>query len=82
MKKQDVVLIVVVAFVSAVFSLAISSVLFSGKHHQQQAEVVQPITADFPQPDSRFFNRNAFDPTQQITISPNLNPDPFSGSSQ
>lgn len=83
MKQKDLALILVIAFFSAVVSLLLSNVIFSSpQNRQQQAEVVQPITADFPQPDDRFFNKDAFDPTQEITIQQNNNTDPFSGSAQ
>lgn len=81
MKQKDLALIVVIAFVSAVISLFVSKAIFvSPKARQQQVEVVQPITADFPQPDTRYFNSNSIDPTQTITIGQNNNTNPFNGS--
>lgn len=80
MKQKDIALIVVIVFISAIVSLFVSKLIFtSPKNRQQAVEVVQPITADFPHPDSRYFNSNAFDPTKLITIGQNANPDPFSG---
>jgi hypothetical protein len=82
MKQKDIILIAVIVFFSAVVSLLISKAIFvSPKNRQQQVEVVQPITADFPKPDSLYFNDQAFDPTQLITISQNANPNPFSSTS-
>jgi hypothetical protein len=79
MKQKDIALIVIIVFFSAVISLLISKAIFAPpKNRQQQVEVVQPLTADFPKPDSRYFNNQAFDPTQLITISQNANPNPFS----
>lgn len=81
MKRKDVAIIAVIVIVSAVISLVVSNMLFaSPKNRKQQAEVVQPITSDFPKPDSRYFNTSSIDPTQQITIGGNANPDPFSSS--
>ncbi|MGC1176702.1 MAG: hypothetical protein WA843_01410 [Candidatus Saccharimonadales bacterium] len=81
MKQKDIVLIIVVVFISAVISLFVSSAVFtSSKARQQQVAVVQPITADFPQPDTHYFNDKAFDPTKLIIIGQNANPDPFSSS--
>jgi hypothetical protein len=78
MKQKDIVLIIIIIFFSAIISLFVSKSIFaSPKNRQQQVEVVQPITADFPKPDSRYFNSNAFDPTRQITIGQNANPNPF-----
>ena len=78
MKQKDLALIAVIVVVSAVISLILSNMLFaSPKNRKQQVEVVQPITADFPQPDSKYFNKDAFDPTRNITISQNQNTQPF-----
>lgn len=79
MKQKDMALIAVIVFFSAIFSLLISNAIFgSPKNRQQQVEVVQPITAEFTKPDSRYFNDQSFDPTQLITIGQNANPNPFS----
>lgn len=83
MKQKDVALILVIAVISAAVSLFASKAIFvPPKNRQQEVEVVQPITADFPKPDSRFFNGNSIDPTQLITISPNNNNNPFSSTQQ
>ena len=83
MKQKDIALILVIVFVSAIVSYLISNMLFgSPKNRQQQVEVVQPITADFPVPDNKYFNEKAFNPTRTITIGQNNNTDPFSGSNQ
>ena len=82
MKQKDIALIVVIVFFSAIISLFLSKAIFaSPKNRQQQVEVVQKITADFPPPDPAYFNKKAFDPTQQINIGQGTNPDPFSGQS-
>jgi hypothetical protein len=82
MKQKDIALIIVIVFISAVISLFVSKAIFgSPKNRQQTAEVVQPITADFPKPDTRYFNDKAFDPTKVITIGENTNPNPFSSPS-
>ena len=79
MKQKDLALIIVIVFISAIVSLFVSKAIFaSPKNRQQPVEVVQPITADFPAPDTHYFNGSAFDPTKPITISQNANPDPFS----
>jgi len=82
MKQKDVILIIVIAFVSAVLSLVLSNMIFaSPKNRQQTIEIVDPITADFPAPDSKYFNNNAVDPTQLIQIGNNNNQTPFNGQS-
>jgi hypothetical protein len=83
MKQKDLALIAIIVVFSAIFSYFISNAIFaSPKNRQQQVEVVEPITSDFPQPDSHYFNEKAFDPTKIITIGKNANPDPFSKSAQ
>lgn len=83
MKQKDIALIVIIVITSAIVSLVVSQAIFAPpKNRQQQVEVVQPITADFPQPDSHYFNSNAFDPTKTITIGQNNNTAPFNNSSQ
>lgn len=80
MKQQDMALIIVIVFVAAVSSFFVSKTIFaSPKNRQQQVEVVQRITADFPQPDDRYFNKNSVDPTQSITVGQNANGNPFNG---
>lgn len=69
MKQKDIALIVVIALFGAVISLVISNMLFSSPaKRQEQVEIVQPLTADFPTPDKRYFNKDSFDPTQIIRI--------------
>jgi hypothetical protein len=81
MKQKDIALIIVIVAVSAVVSLLLSNAIFgSPSKRNQKAEVVQPITADFPQPDTRYFNSQAIDPTQVITIQQNANSAPFNSS--
>lgn len=80
MKQKDLVLIGGIVVVSAIISLFVSKAIFvPPKNRQQEVEVVQPISASFSQPDSKYFNANAFDPTQPITVGQNANNDPFKG---
>jgi len=79
MKQKDIVLIIVIVFISAIASLLLSNAIFtSPKNRQQEVEVVQPISSELPKADPRYFNNQAFDPTQVITIDQNANPNPFS----
>lgn len=79
MKQKDIIVIIVVAIVSATLAAVSSKFLIRPAEKQQQAEVVLPITADFPAPDRRFFNPQSIDPTLPIQIGNNTNPDPFRG---
>lgn len=84
MKQKDIALIAVVVFISAIISIVVSkSVFVKPANRQQEVEVVQAIDSKFESsPDKRYFNDQAFDPTQPITIGDNANPDPFSDKKQ
>ena len=81
MKQKDIVLIVIVVIVSGAVSLVLSNLLFGPSKHTLTAETVEPITSQFAQPDTRYFNSNSIDPTQNITIGGSQNPQPFSNGS-
>lgn len=83
MKQKDIPVILIVVFISAVLSFLLSRYLFASSHNtQQQADVVQVISPNFPTPDSAYFNNTAVDPTQLIQVGTNNNSNPFNGSSQ
>ncbi|MEK7594134.1 MAG: hypothetical protein AAB436_00665 [Patescibacteria group bacterium] len=83
MKQKDLILIVIIVFLSAIISFFVStSLIVPPKNKQQKAEDVQAITSNFPQPDKNYFNDEAFDPTKLITIGQTGNADPFSGTKQ
>lgn len=78
MKQKDLILIIVVVFISAVISIIASKSLFSApKNRQQAVEVVDPISSTFQEPDSHYFNSQSIDPTKLITIGDNSNQNPF-----
>ncbi len=78
MKQKDILLIVVVVIISAVASIFLTKVLITPpKNRQQRVEVVNPISAEFNKPNSKYFNHDAFNPTQLIHIGDNQNPNPF-----
>lgn len=80
MKQKDIALIIVVVAISAVVSFFVSKMIFaSPKNRQQNVQVVQPISSDFPSPDPKYFNSKSIDPTQLIQIGNNNNSTPFSG---
>jgi hypothetical protein len=82
-KQKDIALIAIVIIISAVFSIIISKVVFgSPKNHPLEASVVQPISADFQQPDSKYFNNQSNDPAQPVQPGSSSNPDPFSSPQQ
>jgi hypothetical protein len=83
MKQKDVAVIILVAVIAGVASFFLSRFLFqSGDKHQQKAEVVDVISTEFNQPDTKYFNSNAVNPTQLIRIGDNNNNNPFNGKGQ
>ncbi len=80
MKQKDILVLIVVAFVSAVISLVLSNMFFSSpKNRSQQVEIIDPVTADFPKPSEKYFNGQSVDPAQPVQIGDSNNPNPFNG---
>lgn len=78
MKQKDIAVIVVIAVIAGVFSLAITSMLFVGKKGKElKAETVSQITSQFDRPSDKVFNSNSLNPTQLIQIGDNNNPKPL-----
>lgn len=81
MKQKDIALIVVIGFFSAIFSLVISNVFLATPDNlTTTVEKVPVISAEFSEPDDRYFNAEALNPTRIITIGENTNQDPFQSS--
>ena len=78
MKQKDVLLVVVVVIISALFSIVVSRLIFgTPQNRQQSVPIVQPISSNFPDPDKRYFNDQAFNPTKVIKIGDTTNTAPF-----
>ncbi len=78
MKQKDIILLIVVAFVSGVLSiLATKFFIAPPKNRHQQVEVVEVINAEFKEPDKRYFNASSINPTKVIQIGPEDNQDPY-----
>lgn len=78
MKQKDIVVILVAGFVAAVISIFVSQALFVPKKTKNlTAEKVNPISAQFNEPDKEVFNDTSIDPTQLIKIGDNNNTNPF-----
>lgn len=77
-KQKDVVLIAIVVIFAGVVSVLVSNFFFtSDTNRNQKAEIVEPINADFQQPDPKTFNSDAINPTQLIEIGNSKNTQPF-----
>lgn len=69
MKQKDIALILVMVFIGAIIALVVSRLIFSApKNRQQTAEIVDVITPEFPVPPPKYFNNNAINPAQPITL--------------
>lgn len=78
MKQKDIAIIVIVVVISGMLSFFLSNALFASTEDlQTEVEVVEPITAEFPEPDKRYFNEASINPTQTITIGDGQNQQPF-----
>lgn len=77
MKQQDIAALVAIVFFAGVFSFFISSKFITPSDQKITAQVVKPITSEFPLPSSDIFNTNAVNPAVRIEIAPNNNNQPF-----
>ena len=79
MKQTDVAMIVLIVIISLMFSFFVGNALFGGESARStEVEVVEPITSDFPDPDTAVFNKESVNPTQTITIGGSNSDSPFS----
>jgi len=85
MKRNDIAIIIAVAFVAAIISFVISGAIFgSPKKNPIKVPVVNKISSTFPNPQtdsnySQIYNSQANDPTQIIKIGNSSNSTPFQG---
>ena len=78
MKQKDIILIVVVIFISGVVSFFVTNMIFSSKVDKKtQVEVVEAISSKFTEPDKRYFNPNSINPTVPVKIGDSSNNQPF-----
>jgi hypothetical protein len=79
MKQKDIALILVIVFVSGILSFFISNKFISPPKHDLEAAKVEPITYEFHEPSTKYFNDKSINPTQLIRINNNSNENPFNG---
>ena len=82
MKQKDFLTIGVIVIISAVISIILAKqVIGSPKNRQQKVEHVDVISSEFNRPpaDSKVFNANAINPTQNIQIGNDANAKPING---
>ena len=86
MKRKDVLIIGIAAFIAAIFSFVLSGVIFgSPQKNVIKVPVVTKIDSTFPsvQTDTNytsFFNSKSINPTQLIQIGSSNNQQPFQDS--
>ncbi|HUD07069.1 MAG TPA: hypothetical protein VMR34_04230 [Candidatus Saccharimonadales bacterium] len=79
MKQKDILTIIAVVVISAIFSTVIAGkIIAPPKNRSKQIDVVSPISSAFSTPSSKYFNSQSIDPTQLIQIGTGGNqPSPF-----
>jgi len=82
MKQKDIITLVLIASITAVFAGVVSTLLFSPPKHDATAPSVPVISNSMPDiandPDyNTIFNEKALDPSQPIEIGGNQNQTPF-----
>mgnify|MGYP003609860775 CR=1 FL=1 len=78
MKYRDKLLIVSVAFGSALVAFFLANFIFGGeKSYTLKAPTVEKITSEFTAPNTKYFNNTAINPTQEINIGDQSNSKPF-----
>ena len=82
MKQKDIITLVLIASITAVFAGVVSMLLFSPPKHDATAPAVPVISNSMPDiandPDyNTIFNEKALDPSQPIEIGGNQNQTPF-----
>ena len=78
MKQKDLLVIVAVAIFAAIVGLVASNFLFAGPSTKTQTvEKIDKISPDFSSPNSKYFNKDAINPSQTVKIAPSNNVDPF-----
>jgi hypothetical protein len=81
MKQKDILMIIAIAGVSTIFAFVVANLLISSpKNRQYKVQILDSISSSFPEADSRYFNKDSLDPTQQVQIGAGGNSQPFAGS--
>lgn len=89
MKQKDLVTLIIIAFITAIFSFVLSSVLFKipvGRA-TKVASAASSVSTNFPDikndPNyNTIFNTNSLDPAVPVQVGTNPNSQPFNESSQ
>lgn len=82
MKTQDFAIVGGVAIVAVVLSVLLCSLFLAPPKYVKNIEKVDTISAEFITPSTTYFNAQSINPTQNITVSPGANEQPFTSSAQ
>ena len=82
MKRQDIITLVIIAFITGMISMILAGVLFSGPKKDKSVPAVEGFDTSLPDVKhnprlNKIFNENALDPTQPVQIGPAENTKPF-----
>lgn len=78
MKRKDFIQVLFISVIAGIVSFIVGGIFITGpKTRNIKAPVVEKLSNDFPAADMRVFNDKALDPTKDITINSNNNPQPF-----
>ena len=80
MKSKDWGAVLLVVLFAGIVSFFVSNLIIGNKNTLKlKVEVVEPISADFPLPNTKYFNDDSLNPTQEIKIGEDNNNSPFNG---
>jgi hypothetical protein len=78
MKSKDIGLIAVIAIISGGISILLSNMFIASPENRRiSVDVVSPISPDFQNPPTEYFNAESINPTRLIQISEDPNSKPF-----
>lgn len=78
MKQTDIAMLVLVVSLSLVVSYFLGNALFAGDENRSaEVEVIQEISAEFPEVDKSIFNKNSLNLTERIEIGDSESDAPF-----
>lgn len=77
MKQQDVAILIIIVFITGVFSFIVGNKFVTPSDKKEKVEVVTPISKDFNAGNVNNINENSINPTVKIEIAPNNNTQPF-----
>ncbi len=79
MKQTDIAMLILITSISLLFSYFVGNAVLGGdKNRNTEVERVEPISAEFLQPDAQIFNDDAVNLTRTINIGDSSSTDPFS----